>query len=135
MVSEKSFPELNSGPAIKSQKTHLEELIEDSRSFFYLWFSNLVFTLLMMILHRYINVLIYVVITTFLFIYLWALLLAKPDQLASRIEKIPHNLVYKTLLIPVLGTFASYHFIQYHAKKLPATLGNHYLRRSHNEIN
>jgi hypothetical protein len=34
MVSEKLFPELNSGPAIKSQKTHLEELIEDSRSFF-----------------------------------------------------------------------------------------------------
>ncbi len=118
MVSEKSFPELNSGPAIKRQKTDIEELIEDSRNYFYLWFANLVFMLLMMILHRYINVLIYVVITTFLFIYIWILLLAKLDQLASRIEKIPHNLVYKALLIPVLGTFASYHFIQHHAEQI-----------------
>ena len=74
--------------------------------------------LLIMMFHRYIDVQIYVVITTFLFIYLWVLLLAKLDQLASRIEKIPHNLVYKSLLIPVLGTFVSYHFIQHHAVQI-----------------
>lgn len=118
MVSEKSSPESNLGLAIKKQKTDLEVLIEDSRNYFYLWFANLVFMLLIMMFHRYIDVQIYVVITTFLFIYLWVLLLAKLDQLASRIEKIPHNLVYKTLLIPVLGTFASYHFIQHHAEQI-----------------
>ena len=118
MVSEKSSPESNLGLAIKKQKTDLEVLIEDSRNYFYLWFANLVFMLLIMMFHQYIDVQIYVVITTFLFIYLWVLLLAKLDQLASRIEKIPHNLVYKTLLLPVLGTFVSYHFIQHHAEQI-----------------
>jgi Ca2+/Na+ antiporter len=118
MVSEKSSPESNLGPAIKKQKNDLAELIKDSRNYFHLWFANLVFMLLIMMFHRYIDVQIYVVITTFLFIYLWVLLLAKLDQLASRIEKIPHNLVYKSLLIPVLGTFVSYHFIQHHAVQI-----------------
>lgn len=118
MISEKSSPESNSGLAIKKQKTDLEKLIEESRNYFHLWLANLVFMLLIMILHRHINALIYVVIATFLFIYLWVLLLAKLDQLASKIEKISHNLVYKTLLIPVLGTFACYHFIQHHAEQI-----------------
>ena len=118
MSSANSFPEPSSKTHIKGRQADLELLINDSRNIYYLWFTSLVLMLSMMILHQHINVLIFVVITTFLFIYLWVLLLAKLDQLACRIMKISHNLVYLTLLIPVLGTLSCYHFIQYHADQI-----------------
>ncbi len=118
MTSLTPDPKASSSTSVKKQPIDLEDLVRDSSHIFYFWFTALILMLSMMILHRHISVLIYIVITTFLFIYLWVLLLARLDQLASRIEGIPRNLVYKTLLIPVLGTLASYHFILRHAQKI-----------------
>jgi len=72
----------------------------------------------MMIINKYHHALMYVAIATFLFFYLWALLLARLDQLATGIGKSPNKLVYATLLIPILGTFASYYYIQHLANQV-----------------
>ena len=118
MASLTPDPKTSSSTTAKKQATDLEDLIRDSRHIFYFWVTALILMLAMMLLHSHFNVLTYLAITVFLFIYLWVLLLASLDKLASSIEGIPHNLVYKTLFIPVLGTWSSYHFILRHAQKI-----------------
>jgi hypothetical protein len=118
MTPQMTSPEPSSIALKKGQQPDLKALSRDSRHIFYLWLTVLIIMLSMMILHRHINMLVFIEIATFLFIYLWVLLIARLDQLANSINLTPNNLAFLGILIPVLGTFACYHFIQYRAEQI-----------------
>ncbi|MFM2435792.1 MAG: hypothetical protein RL063_1773, partial [Pseudomonadota bacterium] len=82
MTPQMTSPEPSSITLKKQQQPDLKALTNDSRHIFYVWLTVLIVMLSMMILHRHINMLVFIEIATFLFIYLWVLLIARLDQLA-----------------------------------------------------
>lgn len=88
-------------------------LISDCKSMFHLWVASLILLLMALIFNQLLNEMKYVITASILFIYLWLMLHAKLDQLASSISANPKNLAFKTLLIPVIGTWRSYHSIMH----------------------
>jgi len=71
------------------------------------WLVALTLLCLTLIFNLYLDGLKYLIAAALLFVYLWFMLIAKLDQLASSVG-IKSSAVYKSLLIPVIGTIVCY---------------------------
>jgi hypothetical protein len=99
----------NTVTSAEAQNTASEiaKFIFDSSYIFNGWLVALTFLCLTLIFNLYLDGLRYLIAAALLFLYLWFMLIAKLDQLASSIG-IKSSAVYKSLLIPVIGTIVCY---------------------------
>ncbi|MCF8192937.1 MAG: hypothetical protein K9J03_01915 [Candidatus Methylopumilus sp.] len=99
----------NTDKSAEVQKTPSEiaKFILDSSYIFNGWLIALTLLCLTLIFNFYLDGLKYLIAAALLFVYLWFMLIAKLDQLASSIG-IKSSTVYKTQLIPVIGTIVCY---------------------------
>ena len=87
--------------------SEIAKFILDSSYIFNGWLVTLTLLCLTLIFNLYLDGLQYFIAAALLFLYLWFMLIAKLDQLASSIG-IQSSAVYKSLLIPVIGTIVCY---------------------------
>jgi hypothetical protein len=87
--------------------SEIAKFILDSSYIFNGWLVTLTLLCLTLIFNLYLDGLQYFIAAALLFLYLWFMLVAKLDQLASSIG-IQSSAVYKSLLIPVIGTIVCY---------------------------
>lgn len=92
---------------VQNTASEIAKFILDSSYIFNGWLVALTFLCLTLIFNLYLDGLRYLIAAALLFLYLWFMLIAKLDQLASSIG-IKSSAVYKSLLIPVIGTIVCY---------------------------
>lgn len=107
MTAIKPHTNVESNPVLQKQPNEIAKFILESRYIFNGWLAALILLLLTLIFNPYLNEVKYVITTAILFIYLWVMLLARLDQLATSIG-IKSSAVYKTLFFPVIGTIVCY---------------------------
>jgi hypothetical protein len=117
MTAFKSHKNTDSSPVLQKNPSEIAKFILDSSYLFNGWLVALTLLCLTLIFNLYIDGLQYLIATALLFLYLWFMLIAKLDQLASSIG-IQSTAVYKTLLIPVIGTIVCYLNVVHLAMKL-----------------
>lgn len=96
-----------SNPALQQSSLKTEKCLLDARYIFHAWLVAFLLLLLALIFNPYLHEVKYLVTIFILFSYFWFMLLAKLDQLAASLG-IKSSVVYKTLLIPVIGTMVCY---------------------------
>jgi hypothetical protein len=92
---------------VQNTASQIAKFILDSSYIFNGWLIALTLLCLTLIFNLYLDGLQYLIAAALLFLYLWFMLIAKLDQLASSIG-IKSSAVYKSLLIPVIGTIVCY---------------------------
>ena len=92
---------------VQNTASQIAKFILDSSYIFNVWLIALTLLCLTLIFNLYLDGLQYLIAAALLFLYLWFMLIAKLDQLASSIG-IKTSAVYKSLLIPVIGTVVCY---------------------------
>ena len=92
---------------VQNTASQIAKFILDSSYIFNGWLIALTLLCLTLIFNLYLDGLQYLIAAALLFLYLWFMLIAKLDQLASSIG-IKTSAVYKSLLIPVIGTVVCY---------------------------
>lgn len=92
---------------VQNTASEIAKFILDSSYIFNGWLVALTFLSLTLIFNLYLDGLRYLIAAALLFLYLWFMLITKLDQLASSIG-IKSSAVYKSLLIPVIGTIVCY---------------------------
>ena len=107
MFAIKKHKNTDTSPVLKKPPYEIAKFILDSIYIFNGWLIALTLLCLTIIFNFYLDGLQYLIAAALLFVYLWFMLIAKLDQLASSIG-IKSSAVYKSLLIPVIGTVVCY---------------------------
>ena len=107
MFAIKKHKNTDTSPVLKKPPYEIAKFILDSSYIFNGWLIALTLLCLTIIFNFYLDGLQYLIAAALLFVYLWFMLIAKLDQLASSIG-IKSSTVYKTQLIPVIGTVVCY---------------------------
>ena len=98
---------IDASAEVQITPSEIAKFILDSSYIFNGWLVTLTLLCLTLIFNLYLDGLQYFIAAALLFLYLWFMLVAKLDQLASSIG-IKTSAVYKSLLIPVIGTIVCY---------------------------
>jgi hypothetical protein len=98
---------IDASAEMQNTPSEIAKFILDSSYIFNGWLVTLTLLCLTLIFNLYLDGLQYFIAAALLFLYLWFMLIAKLDQLASSIG-IQSSAVYKSLLIPVIGTIVCY---------------------------
>jgi hypothetical protein len=98
---------IDASAEVQITPSEIAKFILDSSYIFNGWLVTLTLLCLTLIFNLYLDGLQYFIAAALLFLYLWFMLIAKLDQLASSIG-IQSSAVYKSLLIPVIGTIVCY---------------------------
>jgi len=98
---------IDASAEMQNTPSEIAKFILDSSYIFNGWLVTLTLLCLTLIFNLYLDGLQYFIAAALLFLYLWFMLVAKLDQLASSIG-IQSSAVYKSLLIPVIGTIVCY---------------------------
>jgi hypothetical protein len=98
---------IDASAEMQNTPSEIAKFILDSSYIFNGWLVTLTLLCLTLIFNLYLDGLQYFIAAALLFLYLWFILIAKLDQLASSIG-IQSSAVYKSLLIPVIGTIVCY---------------------------
>jgi hypothetical protein len=108
---------IDASAEMQNTPSEIAKFILDSSYIFNGWLVTLTLLCLTLIFNLYLDGLQYFIAAALLFLYLWFMLVAKLDQLASSIG-IQSSAVYKSLLIPVIGTIVCYLNVIHLAMKL-----------------
>jgi uncharacterized membrane protein YhdT len=84
--------------------------LRDIRFIYGLWLIALILVVALGVVSKFINLFPGLLVATFIFIYVWVLLVVRMDQLATMIGK-PSWLGYASFALPVVGTIWVYSYL------------------------